>query len=143
MTVLGASWVCLGISSLTSVPGSRTALLGVFLLAIAVVLTTMGVAAAKARPLVFAVAMLAVARYALTGTYEIAGGSGLQHAAGWLGVPIIAISLYGGTAFLLEETTQRTILPIGRRHGALTAMQADFDDQIENLGREAGVRPQL
>jgi hypothetical protein len=58
-------------------------------------------------------------------------------------VPIIAISLYGGTAFLFEDTMHRTVLPIGRRHAAREAVQADFADQIEHLGTEAGVRQQL
>ena len=68
---------------------------------------------------------------------------GLEHAAGWLGLPILAVSLHGGTAFLLEETAHRTVLPLGRRDDALAAVESDFPDQIEHLGREAGVRRQL
>jgi succinate-acetate transporter protein len=143
MTIFGAAWACLGITSLVSPPGSRTVLLGIFLLTIATMVAAIGTVSVKTRPLLFGLAILVVARYALTGVYEIDGAVGLQHAAGWLGLPIVALSLYGGTAFLLEETMHRTVLPLGRRHGALDAVQAGFDDQIERLASEAGVRHQL
>lgn len=143
MMIFGSSWTCLGINTLTSPPGSHTALVGVFLLAVATMAALIGAAAVKARPLLAVLAALAVARYAVTGAYEIHGGTGLERAAGWLGVPIVALSLYGGTAFLLEETMRRTVLPLARRHGALAAVEAGFDEQIEHLGREAGVRHQL
>lgn len=143
MTIFGAAWTCLGITSLASPPGSRSTLLGIFLLAVSTMVLAMGAASIKARPLLFGLAVLAVARYTLTGVYEITGTTALQHAAGWLGLPIVALSLYGGTAFLLEETTRRTVLPLGRRHDALAAMENGFPDQIEHLGREAGVRRQL
>ncbi len=143
VTVLSASWACIGITTLVSPPGGRTALLGIFVLCIALVLAITGAAAAVARPLVAALALFAVGRYALTGVYELTGNATVQEASGWIGVPLAAISFYGGTAFLLEETARRTVLPLGRRRAARAAVEGDFREQTRNLGAEAGVRQQL
>jgi succinate-acetate transporter protein len=143
MVIFGGVWFGLGAVTLASPPGSRSVLLGIFLLMISAVIATAGCVAIVARPMVFALAVLAVARYALSGAYEITGNAGTQRAAGWLGIPIVALSLYGGTAFLLEEMTRRTVLPIGRRRDAAAAMRGGLDDQVAHVSREAGVRQRL
>lgn len=140
MMIFGCSWLGLGLELLNAPPGSRSATVGIFLLMIAAVVLMVGTAAVRTRPLLAVLALLATARYALSGVFQVAGGPNVEHAAGWLGMPIIAISLYGGTAFLLEEAMRKQILPVGRRHGAAAALEGDLGPQVESLSREAGVR---
>lgn len=143
MVTFAGVWFGLGAVMHTTAPGSRSVLLGVFLIAVSGVVAAAGSAAVAARPLVFALALLAVARYVLSGVYEITGNAGALKASGWLGVPILALALYGGTAFLLEETTHRTVLPTARRRDAAAAMQSDLEGQVAHVTREAGVRQRL
>jgi succinate-acetate transporter protein len=140
MLIFGAVWIALGLELYTSPPGSRSTAVGMFMLTIAAAVLMISTGAIVARPLLGLLALLATARFALSGVYELYGGVNIEHASGWLGIPIIAISLYGGTAFLLEETMRKQILPIGRRRGAAAALEGDLSRQIEPVAREAGVR---
>jgi succinate-acetate transporter protein len=143
MTIFGMAWVTIGVTSLTAPAGSRSAVLGIFMLVIAVIVAAIGAGAVRTRPLLSGLAGLAFTRYALTGIYQLTGLSGFERVSGWVGVPIVLISVYGGTAFLLEDTTGRTILPLGRRNAALVALQGGLGDQLGRIAQEAGVRHQL
>jgi hypothetical protein len=50
----------------------------------------------------------------VTGLYQAVGGGGLELTAGWLGVPLAVVAIYGGFALLLEDTSGRAVLPIGQ-----------------------------
>jgi hypothetical protein len=76
--------------------------------------------------------------------YETAiGGTGLERASGWLGVPLAAFSVYGALALLLEDGAQQTVLPLGRRGRARTSLEGDPAHQIEQAESEPGIRRQL
>jgi succinate-acetate transporter protein len=141
--MFGAIWVATAVGQLAAPPGARSAVLGIVLLAAAVMLLGIGAAAVLTRPLRFVLSMLAVARYALTGTYQLTGVTGVERASGWLGVPIALVALYGGIALLLEDTAGRTVLPTGRRNEASTAVRGELGDQVERIAQEAGVRRTL
>lgn len=140
MMIFGALWIAVGLELYTSPPGSRSTAVGMFMLTIAAAVLMISTGAIVARPLLAALALLATARFTLSGVYELYGGVNVEHASGWLGMPIIAISLYGGTAFLLEETMRKQILPIGRRRAAAAAVGGNLREQIEPVAQEAGVR---
>ncbi|MGI5328884.1 hypothetical protein [Actinomadura nitritigenes] len=55
----------------------------------------------------------------------------------------VAIALYAGTAFLLEDTMHRTVLPVARRKAARSALEGDLSQQVQRVTQEAGVREQL
>jgi hypothetical protein len=141
--IFGGVWVVLALSMLDGPPGSRTTLLGITELTVAVVVAALGAAAVRAKPLLSGLALFAVVRYALGGVYEITAVTGTQRAAGWLGLPTALLALYGGLAFLLEDTAHRTVLPLGRRAGASVAFDGDFADQVRDVDSEAGVRQQM
>jgi uncharacterized protein len=53
------------------------------------------------------------------------------------------IALYGGMAFLLEDTLRRTLLPLARTGVARTAIESGVEDQLSAVEDEAGVRRRL
>lgn len=140
MLIFGALWIAVGLELYTAPPGSRSTAVGMFMLTLAAAVLMISTGAIVARPLLAVLALLATARFALSGVYELYGGITVEHASGWLGLPIIAISLYGGTAFLLEEAMRKQVLPVGRRRGAAAALDGDLSRQVEPITREAGVR---
>lgn len=123
MLTFGAVWVSLALAMRSAPPGSRSPLLGIFLLTAATVLLGLGLMSMTVRPLLSGLALLAPTRYALTGCYELTGTAGVQYASGWVGVPLVLIALYGAIAFLLEGTRRRPVLPLGRRKDARTALE--------------------
>ena len=67
----------------------------------------------------------------------------MEHAAGWLGVPLGVFALYGGLALLLEEGTQRMVLQIARRGRSRTSLEGSFAHQVLQAEQEPGERRQL
>ncbi|NKQ58995.1 hypothetical protein HFP15_39750 [Amycolatopsis sp. K13G38] len=143
MLIFGLVWATLGTTGLTTPPGGRSAVLGIFLLVIAMVVTGIGGGAVRTRPLLSVLAGFAVVRYVFTGIYELTGVEVFAQISGWAGLPIVLISVYGGTAFLIEDSTGRTVLPLGRRNAARVALQGGLSDQLGRITQEAGVRHQL
>jgi hypothetical protein len=100
--------------------------------------------ALRSKPLLGVLLLLGACRFLLTGLYEAAiGGTGLEQVSGWLGTPLVAFSLYGGLAFLLEDGAQHTVLPLGRRGRARTSLEGDLGQQVEHAESEPGIRRQL
>jgi uncharacterized protein len=81
----------------------------------------------------------------LTGIYQgsLGGGPVIATEAGWIGLPLAVFALYGGLALMLEDSAQRTVLPIGRRGRARASLEGTLAHQIDATAREAGVRRQL
>ena len=128
---------------LTGPPGSRSAALGIFLLTLTPMMLVLSAASLRGKPLFGGLLLLGACRFALTGIFEASGQAPLETAAGWLGIPLAAFSLYGGLALLLEENAQRTVLPVGRRGRARSSLEGNLDRQIERTDQEPGVRRQL
>ncbi|MGM9441731.1 hypothetical protein ACTAF0_15895 [Streptomyces murinus] len=143
LCVLGATWAGTALVTLLGPPGLRDPTLAVFVLAVAPLMLLLFVAALPGKPLFGVLLLIGACRFALTGAYDAGAGPALQTAARWLGVLLAAFALYGGFALLLEDTAQRTILPLGRRGRARTSLQGDLAAQLAQAEREAGVRRQL
>ncbi|MDP9409972.1 MAG: acetate uptake transporter family protein [Actinomycetota bacterium] len=145
-TVLGLfsfAWLGSALVVYASAPDVTSGPLGFFDLSLAVILVCVGVIAATGKPVLAAVILLASARFALNGLYEILGSSGVQTASGYLGLLIAAVSLYGGAAFGIEDVQHRAVLPLARRGEAARAFEGDLGEQIGPVETEAGVRKQL
>jgi uncharacterized protein len=93
--------------------------------------------------LLTALELIGAGRFALTGVYQATGNTPVEHVAGWMGVPLGAFALYGGLALLLEEGTQRMVLPIGRRGRSRTSPEDSFAHRVHQAELEPGVRRQL
>ncbi|HLM05344.1 MAG TPA: hypothetical protein VK402_09185 [Blastococcus sp.] len=129
MGVLAGTWGVVGLSTLTSPPGTTSAELGVVLVTAGLCMLVPAVSAgAKLVPA--AVMGLAGVRFAVTGVHHLTGSVGWRTAAGWVGLALAAVALYAALGLELEGSHSRTILPLGRRSPA------------EPAG-EPGIRPQL
>ncbi len=145
LSLLGAAWATTALTMLGGPPGARSSALAVFLLMMTAIMLVLSAASLQAKP-AFGVLLLAGAlRFALTGIYQgsLGGGPVIATVAGWIGLPLAAFSLYGGLALLLEDSTQRTVLPTGRRGRARSSLEDGISRQIEAAEREAGIRRQL
>jgi hypothetical protein len=137
-------WLAFGLSELIGSVGQTSGVLGVFFLGCALVFAVLvggGVAGGKAAG--GAIILFGATRFLLSGLYELTASSGVERAAGIVGLVFVAVAAYVGLATLLEDNAHRTILPIGRRGNARVAMQDDLDAQLASLEHEAGVREQL
>jgi succinate-acetate transporter protein len=141
LALLSAAWAAIALTMLQLPPGGRSPALGIFLLMLSAVMAVLFAAALRGKPLFGIMLAVGACRFALTGVFELAPNTAVEHASGWIGLPLAAFTLYGGLALLLEDSASRTILPLGRRGRA--SLEGDLRRQIEHAELEAGVRRQL
>ncbi len=142
LAFLAAVWAGIAAISLQGPPGARSPVLALFLLTIAPMMLGFGAAALRGKPAFAVLILLGFARFTVTGLYQAIGGHGLELTAGWLGVPLAVVAMYGGFALLLEDTSGRAVLPIGRT-GAARLPGGALGEHLDRTTEEAGVRSQL
>lgn len=143
LTTLSAAWAATSIDLMHGPPGALSRPLAIFLLTLTTLMLVMSATAVTGKPLFGLLLLIGGCRFALTGVYQATGNTAVEHAAGWLGVPLAVFALYGGLALLLEEGYQRMVLPLGRRGRARSSMEGSFAHQIQQTEQEPGVRRQL
>jgi hypothetical protein len=89
------------------------------------------------------VLFLAGVRFLLAAIAEFGGASEWNLSAGALGLLAGAFAVYGGLDFLFEDMRRKTILPMFRRGQARQAIEGNWEEQLERVDHEAGVRRQL
>jgi uncharacterized protein len=141
--VFSSVWSISGLSLLTGPAGGTNDALGMFLILAAIGLALLLASAGGQRLLLGLMIATGCVRLLLTGLYEIKATSGLQHAAGVVGLVLGGLCAYGIVALLMEDLPRRTVLPIGRSGRAEASMDGAFAEQLEGLRHEAGVRRQL
>ena len=132
MGLLAGTWLSFSLVELGAPPGSTSDALGLFLLVVSASLAVPAIAAATGKLVPAAVLTLAVARFALTGVYQLTSSSTWEDISGVVGVVLCGLALYTALALVLEDARRRTLLPIGRR-----------DARDGGIRKEAGVRAQL
>lgn len=145
-TVLGlftTSWLALGLTLIISRPGTNSATLGFYLIGFAAPVISLSIIALNGKPLIALLLGLSATRAILDGIFQLSGALSVEHAAGYVAAAIAAVAWYTGTATLLEDLRQRSVLPVFRRGASHTAIQGDIHKQLEHAGGEAGVRQQL
>jgi uncharacterized protein len=140
--LFGMTWGTVGAISLTS-PTPRSPMLGWFLLCMGAVIAAFAITSAFGKPVLSVVGALSCTRFAITGVYQIHGGLRWEHISGWIGLPMSAAAFYLALALMIEDTQLQTVLPLGRRGAARSALESHLGDQVEAIEREAGVRQQL
>jgi uncharacterized protein len=144
LSMLGAAWAATALTVLGEPPGGLSMSLAIFLLTLATMMLVLSAGALRSKPLFGVLLMLGAGRFALTGLYQAAiGGTVLERVSGWIGLPLVGFSIYGGLALLLEDGAQQTVLPLGRRGRARTSLEGDLGHQIDQAEREPGIRRQL
>jgi hypothetical protein len=141
--LISFSWLASALVEYVASPDPTTSALGVFDLALALVLLCLGAIGLLGKPLLSVIILLAFFRYGLNGVYELAASGSAQVASGIVGCIIFLFSLYGGLALGLEDALHRTVLPFGRRGEARRALEGDLSEQVGPVETEAGVRKQL
>jgi succinate-acetate transporter protein len=144
MGVLSGAWLAIALVTLTASPPAATSdALGLFLLLAATALLVPFAAATTGKLVPAAVLGTTAARFAVTGLYQLTGASGWKHAAGIIGLLLLAVALYAALALALEDAAGSTVLPVGRRGAGEDALTGDLDEQVAGLTNAAGVRRQL
>jgi uncharacterized protein len=142
MGILAGTWAAAALTTFRTPPGASTEGLGVILVAAACALLVPAVAG-RAKGIAAAVMALSALRFAVTGVAEWSAVPVWLTAAGWVGIALAAVSLYAASAFELEGTQQKAVLPLGRTGKAERAMQGTRSLDPAELAREPGVRDQL
>lgn len=138
--LLTGGWAATGMLLRSGPPGERSPVLGLLAIALAVALLVPAVAASWSKPAAAVITIVAAARFALTGVYELGGGAGWQTATGVIGMVLVATAVYGSLALALEDAQHRAVLPVSRRGTSSLAMSGNLSHQLVDLATEAGVR---
>ena len=145
-TALGlfsTSWLTIGLTLILGPPGSTTAALGFYLVGFAAAVGTLGFLGLSGKPLLSFILALSTTRAIIDAIYEFSGSVGIERAAGYVAAAIAAAAWYAGTAMVLEDVRQTTVLPVFRRGASKTAIDGELSDQLGGLASEAGVRRPL
>ncbi|MEU9242757.1 GPR1/FUN34/YaaH family transporter [Streptomyces sp. NPDC048385] len=145
-TTLGlfaTSWACLG-GLYVVAPAQRTSVaVGIYLSAFALMLVPLTVVAFFGKRLLGAVLTVSVLRALLAAAYQLGAPHSVQLASGAAALLLVMLAFYAGTAFLVEDVRQHTVLPVLRRGDARRAIEDDLPDQHGRVPREPGIRRQL
>jgi hypothetical protein len=142
--IFTGTWLAFGLSLLTGPLGKTSPVLGVFFLAIAAIFAMLfggGIAGGKVAA--GAIVLTGSVRFILSGLYELTSATGVEHAAGIVGLVFVAIAGYVGFASLIEDNARKPVLPLGRRGLAKASLTEGLVAQLSGLEHEAGVREQL
>jgi succinate-acetate transporter protein len=137
------SWVMTGFLTMQAKPGQLSAADGYFLIAFTVAILLLACVAWLGQPLIAALLTVASARGIASAVYELGGGRGWNHVAGWIALAIFCVAMYGGLAFLLEDARGHAVLPLARRGSSREAIEGGLDVQLAGLADEPGVRKHL
>ncbi len=143
IAVLSGTWVSIGVVTLVQPIGSRSAGLGLLLVAAATALAVPAAISVSSKPLMTGVLLLTAARFALTGVYELGAGSAWRTATAVVGLVVSAVAVYAAAAFGLENAQRRAVLPIGRRNLRSSASPRSTPDPVGPVAYDAGVRSEL
>jgi succinate-acetate transporter protein len=140
--LFATSWAAFGALDIVSPAQPASPAVGMFLAAFAVVLIPLAWTGYLGKGLLGIVLTVSITRAVLAAAYQLGAPHQLQTANAAAALLLFALSVYSGSAFLIEDLRQRTVLPIARRGQARDAVSGspDGDDQLSG---EPGVRPQL
>jgi succinate-acetate transporter protein len=141
--LFSSSWLTFGLALLNSSQDTLSRALGLYEFGFAFTVFLLATAAFSGKPLIGGLLLVASVRSTLAGVHEWHGPATAWTAAGWLGVAIFALAMYGGLAFLLEDVQKEQVLPVFRRGASKDALEGDLAAQLQQLADEAGVRQAL
>jgi uncharacterized protein len=137
--ILSTTWLAIGLLHVSD-PGRTSGALGLLMLAAAGVLGLSAFAVMNGKLLPGTAFLLAAARFALAGIYELSSNGSWQNAAGVVGLVVCGLAAYAVLAFELEGQQRRPVLPTFRRARGELSMSGDWGDQLDGVIHEPGVR---
>lgn len=141
--LFATSWIALGFVHIIAPAQQTSPAMGLFLAAFAVTLVPLAVAGFLGKVLLGVVLSVSTVRAALAAAYQLGAPHAFELANAAASLLLFVLSVYAGTAFLIEDIRQHTVLPILRRGAARGAIEQDLADQYSRLPQEPGVRKQL
>jgi succinate-acetate transporter protein len=141
--LFSSSWFALGLTDLTSTPGTLSRTLGLYEFGFAFVVAVLAIAAMLGKPLIGTIMLAAATRSVLAGTHEWGASTSFNTVGAWIALAIFVVAVYGGLAFLIEDVRQETVLPVFRRGTSKESIEGNLNDQLRGVGQEAGVRQAL
>lgn len=145
VTILGffaTSWLALGLASALDPTQQTSRAIGVYLAAFALMLVPLVVTVAFGKVVLAVMLAASLVRAALQSAYELGAPHWSDTANGVAALVVLALALYAGTAFLVEDVRGATPL-VPRRGAAATARVADPVTQVHTGAPEPGTRGQL
>jgi uncharacterized protein len=143
MGVLSGTWLSIGLVRLTSEPGTTSDPLGVLLLMSAICMLVPAAASASGKLVPMAVLLTTSLRFATAAAFELTADETWKGATAGVGLALAAIALYAAAAMAIEDAKRQTVLPLGRRGAGAQSIDGNFQEQLQRIEREAGVREQL
>ena len=144
MGLLAGTWLSIAlVTSTAPAPGATSDALGLFLLLAGTAMLVPFAAATTGKLVPATVLGTTAIRFAVTGIYQLSDSSGWKHAAGIVGLALLAIALYAALALAIEDARGATVLPVGRRGAGEDALSEGLEAQIAGIEHAAGVRRQL
>jgi uncharacterized protein len=141
---LAATWLAAGLVLIDSPPGTTSGAMGLLFLTSGAALGLMALSTAQSKLVPALVLLLAALRYTTAGIHELSDVRVWEHISAIVGLVLAGTAIYAAAAAELEAMRGQTFLPLGRRRGgAGPAPGASFEDQLERLETEAGVRRRL
>ena len=140
LAIFSTIWSVSGITLLTGPVGGTNDALGMFLILGAIALGLLLISAGRSRLVFGVIIVIGSIRLLLTGLYEIEATTGLEHAAGIVGLVLAAACAYGIVALLQEDLPRRSFLPVGRSGRGASSIRGALGEQLDDLEHEAGVR---
>ncbi len=139
----GAAWVVQGLNLLMADSQLPSATDGFFLIGLALVLGIVSAISFAGKPLLGGLLLVAVLRTVSAAMLSFGLHGAWPMLTAIAGLVLATMAFYSALAFLLEDVRQE-ISPLTFRTGdAKAAMEGKFEDQVDALTREAGVRKQL
>lgn len=143
LAIFSTSWAGIGALYVIAPMQQRSTSVGMYLCAFAFVLLPLAAAALLGKALLGIVLAVSILRAVLAAAYQLGAPHEWELANAAASLLLFALAVYAGTAFLIEDARQRTLLPILRRGEAGQALQDEVVGQHARLAREPGVRRQL
>ena len=143
MGILSGTWAAVGWSLLTSAPGTTSDVLGLVLVVSAASMLIPATSAMLSKLVPALILTAAAIRLGVTGAYEVTGSGLVQASAGWIGLALGVLAIYGAWAIQLEDVLGTSVLPVGRIGQGRVAIRGTPARQTSGLEHEAGVRQQL
>ncbi len=141
--LLATSWLAIGLVSITTAPGSTSNASGLFQVAFGGVLLVVAAVSVRGKPLIAAVLVLAAARAALEGLYQLTDAASLTTAGGVVAFVLSAVAVYTGAALLIEHMWPKAVLPIFRRGQSAAAASGQVIPPSSSMSDQPGVRGEL
>jgi succinate-acetate transporter protein len=143
MGILAGTWLTIGLILFRSPPGATSGALGVLLVVAGAAMCIPAAGAVMGKLIPAAVLLTTAIRFEVTGVFELRGSSAWKTVAGAVGMLLAGLAVYAALAMLLEDVRRETVLPLLRRGAGRTSITGNFDAQLRQVDREAGVREQL